>query len=195
MFLYKYLPFLKKNKQDENNKGICYTGGIRRFTSILIDLALLIFVLQITHNVYSYFIIYKQEDSTMMKIIEKYKMSAPLTQQETEIKNTYIYKVIFGQIIQVGILYLYVTYSWIKFSATLGKFLTGLRVVDATTFQKITFGQSTKRIFGSFLSCVPLCLGILWCNFNKRKQTWHDKIANTVVVTNASLKNYNNNNN
>ncbi|MGN7619236.1 MAG: RDD family protein [Ehrlichia sp.] len=58
----------------------------------------------------------------------------------------------------------------------------------------MTPSQSTKRVFAAFLSCIPLCLGILWCNFNKRKQTWHDKIANTVVVTNASLKNSHNNN-
>ena len=194
MFLYKYLPFLKKNKHDQSNNSICYSGGIRRFTSILIDLAILIFVLQTIHNIYSYFVIYKQEDNTMIKIIEKYKMSVSLTEQETQIKNKYVYKIIIGQIIQMIVLYIYVTYSWVKFSATLGKFLTGLRVVDATNFQKITFLQSTKRVFASFLSCIPFCIGILWCNFNHRKQTWHDKIANTVVVTNTSLKNYHNNN-
>ncbi len=195
MFLYSYLPFLKKNKQDQDDNKLCYSGGIRRFSSILIDLTILIFILQIIHNVYSYFFMYEQTDNTVIKIIEKYKMSAPLTEQEEQIKNRYVYKAICGQIIQIIALYIYATYSWVKFSATLGKFLTGLRVVDATTLQKITLSQSTKRIFGSIVSSLPLCLGILWCNFNKRKQTWHDKIANTVVVTNKSLKKYHNNHN
>ncbi|CEI85463.1 RDD family protein [Ehrlichia minasensis] len=195
MFLYNYLPFLKKNKQSQDKNTICYSGGLRRLTSILIDFAILIFILQIIQNVYSYFFMYEQTDNTVIKIIEKYKMSVPLTEQETQIKNKYLYKAICGQIIQMIAMYIYAVYSWVKFSATLGKFLTGLRIVDATTFQKITLTQSTKRVFGSILSCLPLCLGILWCNFNKRKQTWHDKIANTVVVTNKSLKNYHNNHN
>ncbi|ABD45129.1 RDD family protein [Ehrlichia chaffeensis str. Heartland] len=194
MFLYNYLPFFKKKKQDQDTNKICYSGGIRRFSSILIDLTILIFILQIIHNVYSYFFMH-ETDNTVIKIIEKYKMSVPLTAQEEQIKNKHVFKAICGQIIQMIALYIYAAYSWTKFSATLGKFLTGLRVVDATTFQKITLSQSTKRIFGSILSSIPLCLGIVWCNFNKRKQTWHDKIANTVVVTNKSLKNYHNNHN
>jgi uncharacterized RDD family membrane protein YckC len=27
-----------------------------------------------------------------------------------------------------------------------------------------------------------LCLGLLWVAFDRRKQGWHDKMANTVVV-------------
>ncbi|MGN7619237.1 MAG: RDD family protein [Ehrlichia sp.] len=150
MFLYKYLPFLKKNGQNQTQNGICYSGGVRRFSSILIDLIILIFILQIIHNVYSYFVIYKQEDSVMIKIIEKYKMNVSLTQQETHLKNIYIYKVILGQVIQMIVLYVYVTYSWVKFSATPGKFITGLRVVNATNFQKNNTISINKACFCSF---------------------------------------------
>ncbi|CAI27868.1 Conserved hypothetical protein [Ehrlichia ruminantium str. Gardel] len=190
MFLFNYFPFLKKNKDNQANDNISYSGGIRRFTSILIDLVFLMFVLQIIHNVYSYFFIHSQMNDTMIKVMEKYKMGVSLTEEESQIKNKYLYRALCGQIIQAIILYIYAVYGWSKYSATLGKFIMGLRVVDATTFEKITLSQSIKRFFSSALSCIPFCIGIMWCNFNRRKQTWHDKLANTVVVTNKSLKNY-----
>jgi hypothetical protein len=37
------------------------------------------------------------------------------------------------------------------------------------------------------LSILPLGLGIIWCIFDRRRQTWHDKIANTAVVYKESL--------
>ncbi|QGR02476.1 RDD family protein [Ehrlichia ruminantium] len=192
MLLFNYFPFFKKNKDNQANGNISYSGGIRRFTSILIDLVFLMFVLQIIHSVYSYFFIHSQMNDTMIKVIEKYKMNVPLTEEESHIKNKYLYRVLCSQIIQVIVLYIYAVYSWTRYSATLGKFIMGLRVVDATTFEKITLSQSIKRFFSSALSCIPFCIGIIWCNFNKRRQTWHDKIAHTVVVTNKSLKSYHN---
>lgn len=33
-----------------------------------------------------------------------------------------------------------------------------------------------------FLSGLPLLLGMAWCGWDKRKQAWHDKAANTVVL-------------
>jgi uncharacterized RDD family membrane protein YckC len=29
---------------------------------------------------------------------------------------------------------------------------------------------------------LPLCLGIFWVGWDKRKQGWHDKIAGTLVI-------------
>ena len=46
----------------------------------------------------------------------------------------------------------------------------------------------TKKIFPKlsvlilFLSAAALGLGYLWVAFDDRKQTWHDKIAGTVVL-------------
>lgn len=77
---------------------------------------------------------------------------------------------------------------WVKFATTPGKLLFGLRVVDAQTFEKMTLKQATKRFFSFILSVAPLFLGFLWSNFNKRCQTWHDKIAGTVVVMSKSLR-------
>ena len=71
---------------------------------------------------------------------------------------------------------------WHKLRATPGKMLIGAEVVDADTGQAMTLGQSVIRYLGYFVSTIPLGLGLLWVAFDPRKQGWHDKMANTVVV-------------
>ena len=39
------------------------------------------------------------------------------------------------------------------------------------------------RALSGVLSCVPLGLGFLWAAWDKDRQTWHDKIAGTMVVS------------
>ncbi|MDO4907853.1 RDD family protein [Neisseria sp.] len=77
---------------------------------------------------------------------------------------------------------LFTLFFWNKFAATPGKMLCGLRVADAQTGGNISFRQSVIRYFGYFAAMIPLCLGLLWVAFDKRKQGWHDKIAGTVVI-------------
>jgi len=71
---------------------------------------------------------------------------------------------------------------WIYKSATPGKMATKLTIVDATTGDKPTTGQFVLRYFGYYLSMLPLCLGFIWVGIDKRKQGFHDKVANTVVI-------------
>lgn len=71
---------------------------------------------------------------------------------------------------------------WIKLSKTPGKMAIGAMIVDARTGGKPTTSQFIIRYLGYFVSTVPLCLGLIWVGFDPRKQGWHDKMANTVVV-------------
>ena len=71
---------------------------------------------------------------------------------------------------------------WHKLRATPGKMLIGAEVVDADTGEAITVGQSVIRYLGYFVSSLPLGLGLVWVAFDPRKQGWHDKMVNTVVV-------------
>ena len=59
---------------------------------------------------------------------------------------------------------------------------TKLTIVDATSGNKPTTGQFILRYVGYFVSILPLCLGFIWVGIDKRKQGFHDKIANTVVI-------------
>jgi uncharacterized RDD family membrane protein YckC len=55
--------------------------------------------------------------------------------------------------------------------------------VDAKTGQHATFFTMILReVFYKLLSALALSLGYLWAFFDLDTQTWHDKLAKTVVV-------------
>ncbi len=71
---------------------------------------------------------------------------------------------------------------WSYRSATPGKIILSLEIVDAKTGGKPSTGQFIGRYFAYFISTIPLCIGFLWVAFDRRKQSWHDKLAGTVVI-------------
>ena len=71
---------------------------------------------------------------------------------------------------------------WHYRSATPGKMAISAVIVDARTFAKPSLGQLIGRYVGYYVSAIPLMAGIIWVAFDKRKQGWHDKMANTVVI-------------
>lgn len=71
---------------------------------------------------------------------------------------------------------------WHIWSASPGKILLGLKIVDATTGDKIKPLQSLIRYLGYFPSSLVFGLGLIWVAFDQKKQGWHDKMANTVVI-------------
>jgi uncharacterized RDD family membrane protein YckC len=71
---------------------------------------------------------------------------------------------------------------WRYKSATPGKLITHISIVDAETGGKPSFGQFIIRYIAYYISAIPLLLGFIWIGFDKRKQGWHDKIAKTVVI-------------
>jgi uncharacterized RDD family membrane protein YckC len=71
---------------------------------------------------------------------------------------------------------------WFARGATPGKMVINAVIVDANTLLQPTNGQLVGRYLGYFVSTVPLCLGLIWVGIDARKQGWHDKMANTVVI-------------
>jgi len=71
---------------------------------------------------------------------------------------------------------------WFARGATPGKMVIHAVIVDATTLAPPTYWQYVGRYLGYFVSAIPLCLGLIWVAFDARKQGWHDKMANTVVI-------------
>jgi len=71
---------------------------------------------------------------------------------------------------------------WIVKSATPGKMVLGCSIVDARTLGKASNSQNIIRYIGYYISLIPLGLGFIWIGFDPRKQGWHDKLANTVVI-------------
>ncbi len=67
--------------------------------------------------------------------------------------------------------------------ATVGKKAVGIKVVDASTGGPIGGGRAVGRyLFASFISGNVFLLGYLWSLWDKRNQTWHDKVVSSVVV-------------
>lgn len=75
---------------------------------------------------------------------------------------------------------------WHFKSATPGKMILGLKIIDASNGGSLSIGKCVIRYLGYIISIIPICLGFIWVGFDKQKQGWHDKIAGTYVVLTRS---------
>lgn len=73
---------------------------------------------------------------------------------------------------------------WLYKSATPGKMICGIKVVSLSGTERLSVGRAIGRYVAYYPSIMVFGLGILWVAFDKRKQGWHDKLANTAVVRN-----------
>ena len=71
---------------------------------------------------------------------------------------------------------------WKYYQATPGKMIFKATIVDIKTGGKPTLKQWIIRYLGYFVSLLPFGLGYFWVAFDKKKQGFHDKLANTVVI-------------
>jgi uncharacterized RDD family membrane protein YckC len=71
---------------------------------------------------------------------------------------------------------------WVYKSATPGKMILDLTIIDAKTGGKPSTAQFIGRYLAYFVAVIPFLLGIIWVGFDKKKQGWHDKLAGTLVV-------------
>lgn len=96
---------------------------------------------------------------------------------------TAIFKPVIGSVLQIvlGLAY----YAYLEGSAsgqTVGKKAMNIRVIDFNTGGAIGPTRALIRYLGRILSSIPCLLGYFWMLWDSEKQTWHDKIATTVVV-------------
>ncbi|MBL9200807.1 MAG: RDD family protein [Opitutaceae bacterium] len=79
------------------------------------------------------------------------------------------------------VLALYGAALWKTKGTTIGGIVCGLKVVrlDGREFDWPT---AVVRALGCFLSMVVAGLGFIWIAFDDEQQSWHDKIAGTIVV-------------
>lgn len=82
--------------------------------------------------------------------------------------------------------YVFMTY---RYGATIGKKVLGIKV-EGKDGQVLDIGTVIVReVAGKFISTMLMGIGYLWIIFNKRKQSFHDKFAGTVVVIENRKKN------
>ncbi len=82
----------------------------------------------------------------------------------------------------VGLGAFYYVGFWSSTGQTPGKAVMNIRIIDAQDGGLPRLSQAILRYLGTFISSICLGLGYFWAVFDKYNQTWHDKIANTVVV-------------
>jgi uncharacterized RDD family membrane protein YckC len=76
----------------------------------------------------------------------------------------------------------YQIYFWATSGSTPGMRLFKLRVVDAVSGGPIGYSRATIRLLMTLVNSWACYIGWIWVAFDPRKQGWHDKVANTVVV-------------
>lgn len=87
-----------------------------------------------------------------------------------------------GNLLQYGLPLIATVLFWKYRSATPGKMLMGLIVVDGRTGGVPPTGRLVLRYLAYIVSTLPLGLGFLWVAFDKQKRGFHDMIASTLVV-------------
>ena len=83
--------------------------------------------------------------------------------------------------IAIGLAY-FVYFEGGSTGQTIGKRVLDIRVIDYATGGPLGYGKAFLRWIGRIVSGAICALGYLWMIWDKEKQTWHDKIAGTVVV-------------
>jgi len=76
---------------------------------------------------------------------------------------------------------IYGAIMWKTKGTTIGGIVCGLKVVRLDN-REIDWATAWVRALGCFLSLVVAGLGFIWIAIDDEQQSWHDKIAGTVVV-------------
>ena len=71
---------------------------------------------------------------------------------------------------------------WVLVGGTPGKRLLGLRIVNESTLQNLSWAAATLRYLGYFVSMFLLFIGFLWVAFDKKKKGLHDHMASSIVI-------------
>ena len=84
-----------------------------------------------------------------------------------------------GVYMLVSVMYFLIGWST---GGTWGLRAFGLRLVNTATGGAPGLGSALARLIVQYISAIPLYLGFLWMLWDDKKQTWHDKVAGTIVV-------------
>jgi len=104
------------------------------------------------------------------------KIKAATSTQEV----IFVLNSVMGYILIVKILY-HTFFVW-QYRATLGKMLFKIEVIDEHSFLNLSFFNSFLRALVRLFSESLFYLGFLWAFFDPKRQTWHDKVARSLVV-------------
>ncbi|MGA3208917.1 MAG: RDD family protein [Syntrophales bacterium] len=145
-----------------------YGGFWRRAMAFSIDKIILFFT--------SLFILFIGMLALSISFLSHYRDMLPERFEEMSITFVLVYL-----LMTVFISMFYFTYFHGAAGQTPGKMIFGLKVVQSKG-EQVTFGLAFLRWVGYIISAVVFYFGFVWIAFDAKKQGWHDKIAETVVI-------------
>ncbi|HEB02684.1 MAG TPA: RDD family protein [Nitrospirae bacterium] len=74
----------------------------------------------------------------------------------------------------------YYVIFWVRWGATPGMLLMKIKIVPINGV--MTVGRGISRYIGGIISSLCFTLGHLWMLWDKKSQTWQDKMAKTIVI-------------
>ncbi len=86
----------------------------------------------------------------------------------------------FSYVILLKIIY-QAFFVWM-YGATLGKIFMKIKIVSVLDLEKPNIFQSINRAIIRIVSESLFYIGFLWAYANPKRETWHDKIAKTLVI-------------
>lgn len=90
---------------------------------------------------------------------------------------------LFSLLLGIALNTAYYWYFWTRRDGqTPGKKAMRIKVIKADG-TPISDTDALLRVFGYYVGRVTLGLGYLWAAFDANSQSWHDKMANTYVIT------------
>lgn len=170
-------------KKQETVQGPAYVGFYARICAVMIDLLLLIVLLMPLQPFLN------SPPSPQMLELLGARQQGMITDQELTAGwlNYFLYggglqQFIYSLLLQYMILGVITLLCWYQWSATPGKLLLRMKIVDAITGEKPSFLQMIVRYLGYFPSGLIAGFGFWWIYLNRKRQGWHDKMADTVVI-------------
>jgi len=100
------------------------------------------------------------------------------TEQTIGIINSLVFYVMVLKVV-------YQTFFVWMYGATLGRIAMKIRVISTSDLENPTFLLALSRASFRIISESLFYLGFVWAMLNPKRETWHDKVANTLVI-NAS---------
>jgi uncharacterized RDD family membrane protein YckC len=95
--------------------------------------------------------------------------------------DVYYFQPALGPFILVELAY----FTWFHATSagqSIGNRILGIRVLDAETGRSLPYARAFVRALMSSLSALPCFLGFFWMLWEPRKRTWHDMVADSLVV-------------
>ncbi len=174
--------------QDNDNLQLNYANFMDRLFAGMLDCILLLFlVMPFLNIIFSPPMeIQKLALDYQSGLINQDQFSALLLDEakKPEVLRKLFYDSIW-QFLLVGII---CVAFWYKKAATPGKMLLSMKIVDEETGELPTNVQLIIRYLAYMVSTIPLFMGFFWILLDDKKQTWHDKIAGTVVTIRKKKK-------